>query len=76
MLHIEASCEIEEVTTKMSVRIDSSNDIHTRITVFQDGGNAGQLCMNTKEAHLFIDALESYGGFICEVYKHETTTGS
>lgn len=55
--------------TKINVRIDSDNDTHMRMTIFQDGGNAGQLCMNSKEGHMFIDALESYGGFICEVYK-------
>ena len=32
---------------KIHLRIDSSNKQHTRFTIFEDGANCGQLCMNT-----------------------------
>lgn len=52
---------------KITIRIDSTNDVHMRFTVFQDGGNCGQLCMNTKEGNMFIDALCENPYFVTEV---------
>jgi hypothetical protein len=54
---------------KMKIRIDSQNEQHTRLTIFQDGGNTGQLCMNVEPAHMFIDALCENPYFIVEVDK-------
>ena len=44
---------------RIKCRIDSQNPGHTRFTVFQDGGNCGQLCMDTEAAELFFDILEA-----------------
>lgn len=52
---------------RIKIRIDSVNEQHMRFTVFQDGGNAGQLCMNTNEARIFIDCLERSNSFSVEV---------
>ena len=43
---------------KIKCRIDSKNVKHTRFTVFQDGGNCGQLTMDTAAAELFFDILK------------------
>jgi hypothetical protein len=43
---------------RIKCRIDSQNSEHTRFTVFQDGGNCGQLTMNTAAAALFFDILK------------------
>lgn len=52
---------------RIRVRIDSENEQHIRFTIFQDGGNAGSLCMNTKEGNLFIDSLFNSQDYIAEV---------
>ena len=33
---------------RLKLRIDSVNPTHTRVTVFQDGGQAGRLCLTTQ----------------------------
>ena len=43
---------------RIKCRIDSQNPEHTRFTVFQDGGNCGQLVMDTEAAKLFFNILE------------------
>ena len=43
---------------KIKCRIDSQNAKHIRFTVFQDGGNCGQLTMHTNAAELFFDILK------------------
>jgi len=41
-----------------SVRIDDENPVHVRLTVFNRGGNSGQLCVNTADAELLIERIE------------------
>jgi len=36
--------------SKWSTRVDDKNPVHTCITVFNHGGNSGQLCVNTEDA--------------------------
>ena len=43
---------------KIKCQIDSQNVVHTRFTVFQDGGNCGRLTMDTEAAKLFFNILE------------------
>jgi len=43
--------------TSITIRIDGVNIQHIRFTIFQDGGNAGQLCMESDAGDLFIDSL-------------------
>jgi hypothetical protein len=43
---------------KLTFRIDDTNTKHTRLTVFQDGGNCGKLCMDTHAAYGLITILE------------------
>ncbi len=38
---------------RIHLRADSANGTHTRFTVFIDGANCGQLCMNEAEACAF-----------------------
>ena len=45
------------IMTDITIRIDSINPKHIRFTIFQDGGNAGQLCMESDAGDLFIDSL-------------------
>ena len=42
---------------KLHLRFDSSNEAHTRCTVFMNGANCGQLCMTTAEALAFHDTF-------------------
>ena len=42
-----------------SVRIDDKNPVHVRLTVFNRGGNAGQLCVNTADAELLVERIEA-----------------
>jgi hypothetical protein len=42
---------------RIKCRIDSQNPGHTRFTVFQDGGNCGQLVMDTEAAKLFFNTM-------------------
>jgi len=51
----------------IKIRVDSENEQHIRFTIFQDGGNAGHLCMNTDAGHLFIDAIIENPYFIAEM---------
>ena len=41
-----------------TTRIDERNPVHVRLTVFNRGGNAGQLCVNTADADLLIARIE------------------
>jgi len=41
-----------------TTRIDEKNPVHVRLTVFNRGGNAGQLCVNTADAELLIARIE------------------
>ena len=43
--------------TNITIRIDNVNPKHIRFTVFQDGGNAGQLCMDREAGSNFVQAL-------------------
>ena len=43
---------------RIHIRFDSSNIIHTRFTIFINGGNCGQLCMRTNEACNFHQLLQ------------------
>jgi hypothetical protein len=52
---------------KITIRIDSTNSEHTHFTIFQDGGNCGQLCMNTREASIFINRLYGSTDFTTKV---------
>jgi hypothetical protein len=52
---------------RISIRIDSVNEQHMRFTIFQDGGNAGQLCMNTNAARIFFDTLHDNPNFVVEL---------
>ena len=40
-----------------STRVDDENPVHVRLTVFNRGGNAGQLCVNTADAELLITRI-------------------
>lgn len=42
---------------RLHLRADSANGKHTRFTVFINGANAGQLCMNEDEAIYFHDLV-------------------
>ena len=42
-----------------TVRIEDQNPVHTRITVFNRGGNAGTLTINTSDVDEFITRLTS-----------------
>lgn len=42
---------------KIHIRFDESNEQHTRFTVFVNGANAGQLCMQTEEAVTFYQIV-------------------
>ena len=44
---------------KITFRIDDTNTRHTKLTVFQDGGNCGQLTMETYAVFGLIAILES-----------------
>ena len=44
------------------IRIDSANSAHTRITLFMNGGNCDNLCMNCDEFIAFRDALRKSPG--------------
>lgn len=39
---------------KFTVRIEDQNPVHTRVTVFNYGGNAGTLTINTSDVPEFI----------------------
>jgi hypothetical protein len=41
-----------------STRIDDQNPAHTRVTVFNRGGNAGTLTVNTSDAAELIARIE------------------
>jgi hypothetical protein len=41
-----------------STRIDDQNPVHTRVTVFNRGGNAGTLTVNTSDAAELIARIE------------------
>ena len=41
-----------------STRIDDQNPVHTRITVFNRGGNSGTLVVNTSDASELIARIE------------------
>lgn len=42
---------------KLHLRADEANGVHTRFTVFMNGANCGQLCMNEEEAVFFHDII-------------------
>ena len=42
---------------KFHLRADEANGTHTKITVFANGGNCGQLCMTEEEALFFHDTI-------------------
>lgn len=42
---------------KVHLRADYANGVHTRFTVFMNGGNCGQLCMREDEAVFFHDVI-------------------
>ncbi len=42
---------------KLHLRADEANGEHTKVTVFMNGGNCGQLCMKEKEALFFHEIL-------------------
>lgn len=42
---------------KFHLRADEANGTHTKITVFANGANCGQLCMNEEEALFFHDMI-------------------
>jgi len=42
---------------KLHLRADEANGVHTRFTVFMNGGNCGQLCMSEKEAIFFHEVI-------------------
>ena len=41
-----------------STRIDDENPVHTRVTVFNRGGNAGTLCVNTEDVEELVARIE------------------
>lgn len=40
---------------KVHLRADSADGTHTKLTVFMNGANCGQLCMKEAEASFFHD---------------------
>ncbi len=55
---------------KLSARVEITNPVHTRITVFQDGGNAGVLTVDTKVAAKVLAILNGEDDLLaaCEHY--------
>ena len=43
--------------SRLHLRADSANGEHTKITVFSNGGNCGQLTMKEEEAVFFHDIV-------------------
>ena len=43
---------------KLKLRIVSTNPCHTRIAVYYNGANCGELCFRHNEAVAFIDKLK------------------
>ena len=42
---------------RVHLRADEANGTHTRVTVFMNGGNCGQLCMREEEAIFFHETF-------------------
>lgn len=42
---------------RVHLRGDEADGIHTRFTVFMNGANCGQLCMEKREANFFRDVF-------------------
>lgn len=55
---VAAQPEPEPENMKIHLRYDSTNQAHTRLTIFVNGRNTGQLCMSPDEADWFYLALE------------------
>lgn len=49
---------------RWSVKLDSENPSHTRLTLFEDGGNAGRLCLTANAYPHFVDALANHASRI------------
>ena len=45
---------------KLHMRFDDSNAQHTRMTIFINGGNCGQLCVRTDDA-VHLHMILAYG---------------
>ncbi len=41
----------------LHLRIDVSNEVHTRFTIFEDGANCGEICMSSFGFYQFCDML-------------------
>ena len=55
---------------RIHVRVDDTNVAHTRLTVFVDGANCGNLTMRTIEAITFMETLD-FGSYETGcVYEH------
>ena len=50
-----------------TIRIDDQNPVHARVTVFNRGGSAGQLCINTSDLGTFAKRLTTSRELIEEV---------
>ena len=46
---------------RLTARVETENPRHTRITVFQNGGNAGVLCIDTEHAQEVLMLLNGLG---------------
>ena len=42
---------------KLTTRLNSMNETHGRFTVFQNGGNAGQLCVDAEHAEAIVGLI-------------------
>lgn len=58
-----------------STRVDDQNPVHTRITVFNRGGNAGTLVVNTGDAAELIARIEGKGTSVVN-QQAEVVTGT
>lgn len=45
-----------------TIRVDSEQGPHVRLTLFGNGANCGQLCLRTDEAEEFISRLTDLTG--------------
>ena len=61
---------------KLKIVIDYTNTKHTRVKVFQDGGLAGTLTMETPAMYTFITVLEQVNKeyFELEVVKDDNAS--
>lgn len=44
---------------KITIKITDDGPVHTRFTIFMNGGNCGSLCMRSGEALVFFNALQT-----------------